>query len=156
MSISSLVLGLWQFPFIRDWWEIRKSEIPLSKFCSISGDWDKLRIPNLAWTFLIKCQWILQNARVTAFTVFRIIKGKPTGRGVKLPPPPSPSQIRVKIPLTKVTATNEFLKFSLSHRVPQKIYESCLPRNGLRKHMEALFWWVFITYHKGAISSFWF
>ena len=55
------------------------------------------------------------------------------------PPPPSPSQIRVKIPLTKVTATNEFLKFSLSHRVPQKIYESCLPRNGLRKHMEALF-----------------
>ena len=41
MSISSLVLELWQFSFIRDWPEIRKSEIPPSEFCPISGDWDK-------------------------------------------------------------------------------------------------------------------
>ena len=47
MSISSLVLELWQFSFIRDWPEIRKSEIPPSEFCPISGYWDELWIPNL-------------------------------------------------------------------------------------------------------------
>ena len=34
MSISSLVQELWQFLFIRDWLEIRKSEIP--KFAKFS------------------------------------------------------------------------------------------------------------------------
>ena len=32
MSISSLVQELWQFPFIRDWLEIQKSEIPPPEF----------------------------------------------------------------------------------------------------------------------------
>ena len=41
MSISSLVLELWQFSFIRDWPEIRKSEIPPSVFCPIIEDWDE-------------------------------------------------------------------------------------------------------------------
>ena len=36
MSISSLVLELWQFPFIRDWPEIRKLEIPPSQFVIFS------------------------------------------------------------------------------------------------------------------------
>ena len=54
-SISSLVLELWQFSFIRDWPEIRKSEIPLSEFCPISGDWVKLWIPNVAQMSLIEC-----------------------------------------------------------------------------------------------------
>ena len=48
MSISSLVLELWQFSFIRDWREIWKLKIPSSEFCPISGDWGKLQIPNLA------------------------------------------------------------------------------------------------------------
>ena len=74
MSISSLVLKLWQFSFIRDWPEIRKSEIHPSEFCPISGDWDKLWIPNLARMSLIKCYWMLQNARVTAFTVSELLK----------------------------------------------------------------------------------
>ena len=39
LSISSLVLELWQFSFIRDWPEIQKSEVHLSGFCPISGDW---------------------------------------------------------------------------------------------------------------------
>ena len=69
MSISSLVLELWQFSFIRDWPEIRKSEIPLSEFCPISEDWGKLWIPNLARMSLIKCYWMLQNAGITALTV---------------------------------------------------------------------------------------
>ena len=38
MQILSLVLELWQFSFIRDRPEIRKSEISPSAFCPISGD----------------------------------------------------------------------------------------------------------------------
>ena len=74
MSISSLVLELWQFSFIRDWPEIRKSEIPPSEFCPISGDWGKLWIPNLARMSLIECYWMLQNSRVTAFTVLELLR----------------------------------------------------------------------------------
>ena len=55
MSISSLVLQLWQFTLIRGWPEIQKSEIPPSEFCRLSGDWDKLRIPILALMSLMKC-----------------------------------------------------------------------------------------------------
>ena len=72
-SISSLVLELWQFSFIRDWPEIGKSEIPPSEICAISGDWDELWIPNLARLSLIECYWMLQNFRVTAFTVFELL-----------------------------------------------------------------------------------
>ena len=42
--ISSLVLELWQFSFIRDCPEIWKSEIPPSDFCSRSRDWGELWI----------------------------------------------------------------------------------------------------------------
>ena len=63
ISISSLVLELWQFPFIRDWPEIWKSEITTSGFCLISGGWSKIGIPNLTGTFQIKCYWMLQNAK---------------------------------------------------------------------------------------------
>ena len=77
MSISSLVLKLWQFSFIKDWPEIRKSEIPPSEFCPISGDWGELWIPNLAQMSLIKCYWMLQNARVTAFTVSELLRENP-------------------------------------------------------------------------------
>ena len=69
MSISSLVLELWQFSFIRDWLEIRKSEIPPSEFCPKSGHWGESGIQNLAGMPPMKCYWMLQNARVTAFTV---------------------------------------------------------------------------------------
>ena len=81
MSISSLVLELWQFSFIRDWPEIRKSEIPPSEFCPISGDWGELWIPNLARMSLIECYWMLQNARVTAFTVFELLRENQLGEG---------------------------------------------------------------------------
>ena len=72
MSISSLVLELWQSSFITDRPEIQKSEVPRSGFCPISEDWDKLRIPNLT-QILIKCYWILQNARFTTFTAFELL-----------------------------------------------------------------------------------
>ena len=86
MSISSLFLELWPFSFIRDWPEIRKSEIPPCEFCSISGDWCELWTPSLARMSLTECYWMLQNSRVTAFTVFEFLKENQLG-GVKLPTP---------------------------------------------------------------------
>ena len=72
---------------------MRKSKIPPSEFCPISGDWGNLAIPNLARMSLIKYR-ILQNARVTAFTVSELLRKNQQreGGGVKLPP----TQIRVK------------------------------------------------------------
>ena len=80
----SIITGLefGQFSFVRDWRNIQNSEIPPSKFCPISGDWSELAIPNLAQMSLMKCYWILQNARVQHLT-FWVIKRK-TNRGVKL------------------------------------------------------------------------
>ena len=86
MSISSLVLELWQFSFIRDWPEIRKSEIPQSEFFPISGDWGELWIPNSARMSLIERYWMLQYFTVTAFTVFELLRENQLG--VKLPPSP--------------------------------------------------------------------
>ena len=60
--------------FKRDWPEIRKSEIPRSEFCPISGDWGELGISNLTWMSLIKCYWMLQNAMVTAFTISELLR----------------------------------------------------------------------------------
>ena len=80
MSISWLAVELWKFPFIRNWQEIRKSWIPQSELCLISGDWGKFGIPNLAQMSLIKCYRIGQNAGVKAFS-FSVIIGKPTERG---------------------------------------------------------------------------
>ena len=81
ISISSLVLELWKFSFIRDWLEIRKSEIPPSELCSICGDWGKLGILNWAPMFLMKCYWMLPNARVTAFTISELLRENQQGVG---------------------------------------------------------------------------
>ena len=96
MSISSLVLELWQHSFVRDWPEIQKSEISLSEFCPISGDWGKLGILNLAQMSLIKSYWMLQNSRVTAFTISELLRGNQ--QGGKIPPSSTitTTQIRVK------------------------------------------------------------
>ena len=74
MSISSLVLELWQFSFARDWPEIRKSEKKPSEFCPIFGGWGKLGKPGFARISLIKCYWMLENAGVTAFTVSELMQ----------------------------------------------------------------------------------
>ena len=60
----------------------RNSEIPSSEICPISGDWGKLGIPNLARISLIKFCWMLQNTRVTAFTISEL--SRENQRGVKL------------------------------------------------------------------------
>ena len=87
MSISSLVLKLWQLSFIRDWPEIWKSEIPPSAFCPISGEWGELWIPNLVRMFLLECYWMLQNSRVAVFTVFELLRQNQL-EGGKITSPP--------------------------------------------------------------------
>ena len=89
MSISLLVLELWQFSFIRNWPEIRKSEIRRSEFFQISGEWGKLWIPNLARMSLIECYWSLQSSRVTASIVFELLRENQLG-GKITPSPPNP------------------------------------------------------------------
>ena len=66
MSISWLVLELWQFSFLKNWPKIQKSDILPSLVRPMYGDWVKLDIPNLARMSLIKSYWILQNTRVAA------------------------------------------------------------------------------------------
>ena len=100
MSISSLVLELWQFPFVRYWPEIRKSEILPSEFCPISEDLGELGIPNLVRTPPIKwyrfyCFWVI-NGKSTRGVGGGWVGGERVGAGgLKLPPPLS-TQIRVK------------------------------------------------------------
>ena len=43
------------------------------EFCPISGDREVVGIPNWERIFLMKCYWILQNIRVTAFIVSELI-----------------------------------------------------------------------------------
>ena len=62
--------------------EIRNT---LSEFCPISRDCGELGIPNLAQMSLIKSYSILQNPRVTAFTVSELLRENQ--QGVKLPFP---------------------------------------------------------------------
>ena len=57
----------------------------LSKFCWILEDWTKLGIPNLAQTSLINYYWMLQNARVTAFTISKLLRKNQQRGWVKLP-----------------------------------------------------------------------
>ena len=101
--LSSLVTGpnfksiswleLRKFWLVKDWPEIWKSQIPQSEFCPVSWDCDKLEILNLVRISLIKCYEMLQNTRVTAFTVFELLRENQLGGRGKITPP---SQISVK------------------------------------------------------------
>ena len=67
---------------------MRKSKIPLSEFCPISGEWDDLWIPNVSRMSLIEFYGMQQNSRVTAFTVFELLRENQLGgRGGITPPP---------------------------------------------------------------------
>ena len=77
---------------ISDWPEVRKSKILAYTFCSVSGYLGKLGIPSLAQMSIIKCYWMLDNARITAFTISELLMENQTGEGkVSL----TPTQIRV-------------------------------------------------------------
>ena len=63
----------------------------------MSGDWGKLEKPNLAWMFPIKCYWMLQKTRVTAFTVSELLRENQQWEEVKLTPllPPAIPKLRL-------------------------------------------------------------
>ena len=82
LSVSSLVVELSQFSYVRDWPEIRNSEVPPSESSDlISGGLGKLGIPDLARMSLIKCYWMLENARITGFTISELINQQRGGGG---------------------------------------------------------------------------
>ena len=64
ISTSLMVLELRELSFIRDLQEIRKSAIHEGR----------LGIPNLVWISLLKCYYMLQKAKVAAFTVFESLR----------------------------------------------------------------------------------
>ena len=57
------------------------------------GEWADLWIPNLARMSLIECYWMLQNSRVTVFTIFEWLRGNQLEGGGEITLPPT--QIRV-------------------------------------------------------------
>ena len=110
MSISSLALELWQFSFIRDWPDIRKSELPLSEFCPISGDWGELWIQNLTRMSLIECYSILQISRVTVFAIFEFLRESQLGGG-EYPTHPPRLELRKKLFLKQVKSRDSRNKY---------------------------------------------
>ena len=64
--------------------ELSRKEISPSEFCPTSGDWGKLGVPNLALMPLMKCYWMLQNTRVTVFTIPELLR-ETNKVGEKLP-----------------------------------------------------------------------
>ena len=108
--------GIMTISFIRDWPEIRKSEIPPSEFCPISRDWGKLWIPNLVRMSLIECYWMLQIPGLQLLP-FLSYWGKTSWGGSKIIHHPPP-QIRVKYLSMKMNwekwiSHSEKLKFEL-------------------------------------------
>ena len=64
-----------------------------------AGDWGELWTPNLAQMFLIEFYGMLQNFRVTVFTIFDLLRENQLVVGGKITSPPpthTHTQIRVK------------------------------------------------------------
>ena len=77
-----------------------------SEFYPISRHWGELGIPDLAQTSLIKCYWMLRNARVTALTVSELLVENQQGGKI------TPTQIRVNNSLSSEYANSHGI-FSL-------------------------------------------
>ena len=152
MSVSSLALEFWQFSFLKDWPEIRKLEIPPSEFCPISGYWHELWVPNLARMSLINCYWMLQNSRVTAFTVDELLRENQLGGGVKLPS----THIRVKgYPWYKILNSLKQKLWSAPCKTQVKNffvwYESYVPFSRYSSFCSS--WWV-LAHKAGCIFEY--
>ena len=80
MLISSLVVKLWQFLFIKDWPEIQKSKITPSVWLNI---WRLLRASNTKFGANVSNKMLLNDAKCQGYSFYRFwaIKEKPTGRG---------------------------------------------------------------------------
>ena len=88
MSISSLVLELWQFPFRK---LTRNPENGNTSVWVWPNIWRLGRVRNTKFgtNISIKSYWMLQNAKVTTFSVSELLRENQLG--VKLPWPPSPT-----------------------------------------------------------------
>ena len=95
MSISWLFLELWQFLFIKDWSIIWKSEILMSEFYTISGGLGWARDTKFSTKMsLVKCYWMLQNARATTFAVSELLRENQQEReGDKI----TPTALKIKM-----------------------------------------------------------
>ena len=85
-SISSLVLELWKFSFIRDWPEIRNNPVWV-----LLNIWRLGRVMDTKFGTNISNRMLLNAAKFEcySFYCFWVIKRKPTG-AIKLPPTPQP------------------------------------------------------------------
>ena len=89
MSISSLVLKLWQFPFTRGWPKIGNTPVWL-----LPNIWRLGQVKDIKFGKTVSNKMLLNAAKCQGYSFYRfwVIKGKPTGRwGVNLPT----TQIRV-------------------------------------------------------------
>ena len=88
-SISLLVLQLWQFSFIRDF--RNTTDIRNTTIWVLSNIWrpGQVRDTKFGTNILIKRNWMLQNARVTAFIVPELLRENQQ-RSMKLPHPTQP------------------------------------------------------------------
>ena len=107
MSISLLVLELWIFFYKRlnRNPEIRNTPVWVSPIIWKPGE---LGIPNFARMFLIKCSYMMQNAKVTAFTVIAILRENLQG----YQPPTRLSTLSAKLSANK-TFTQIFFRYKI-------------------------------------------
>ena len=94
MSISSMVLELWQFSFTRDWPEIQKSEIP--PVWVLANIWSRRQGKDTKYGTNVSNKMLLNATKCQGYSFYRfcVIKGKPTREvGGKLPLPPPLTQI---------------------------------------------------------------
>ena len=98
MSISSLFLELWQFSFISDWPEIQKRKYPRLSFAQNLGrGW--VKDTKVGTNVSNKMLHMLQNARVTVFIIYELLRKNQQEKGdVNLTPSPfPPTQIKVQL-----------------------------------------------------------
>ena len=152
------------FSFIRDWPEILKLEKPSSEFCPISREWDKLGIPNQARMSLMKFYWMLQNTRVTVFTVSELLRENRKGetssvhhfQGLSvvkncLRPEDASLTLPVLI-LNEEKKLNEIFISTLHCGIGlQNFQYFCRPLYNPVKHL----WWSFYCKNSKPLSIFW-
>ena len=104
MSISKLVLNLWEFFFVKDWLETRKLEIPWSDFWQISVIWHD-----------VSNKMLLNGRKFQgySFYCFWVTKEKPnSGWGKTIVPP----QIRAIFKNSKINILTNLKRLNLDNK----------------------------------------
>ena len=108
MWISSLVLELWQFSFIRDWPEIGNTTVRV-----LPNIWRLRRVRDTKFNPSFFDEMLLNAAKCQGYSFYRfwVIKGKPTGGKI------TPTQIRVK---ALETIQTSFLWYNTNSKTKHK------------------------------------